>query len=127
MRHEQLITRNISELADLVVSFHELSETYSWLHLIQDHTGFMLLDLRIGKVLFYYPFKHFKDMAAEMRSLQRDIVKCSVANSRYNINQRLKTPEYWSVKRIANLFGHEDRFFFDEPLYQKVFNKNGNK
>ena len=113
MNHDQLISRNALELADVIRSFHELNACYQDQFTIYlDSQVWELFDTRISKTIISHEFKHFNQFRSDMRKLQRDILNVTVLGQSLGRGYKPKPVDVWSIKAIIKLYGLDDKFFF---------------
>ena len=113
MIHEQLISRNVLELADVIRSFHELNTCYQDQFTIYlDSQVWELFDTRVSRTIIRHEFKHFNKFRSDMRKLQRDILNVTVLGQSLGRGYKPKPVDVWSIKSILNLYGINDKYFF---------------
>lgn len=113
MNHEYLISRNQSELAQVISVFHELNETYrNQFAIYLDSQGWELLDMRTGMSVIKLPFNQFRKLIESMRILNHDIIAVGCAV----FKPRLSSSDVWSIKRLYKTYGHDDYFFSDSRI-----------
>ena len=113
MNHEQLISRNHHELAEVIRVFLELNESYQDQFCIyMDSQNWELFDTRVCRTIIKHEFKHFNQFKHDMMKLRRDIINVGCVNYSIGRQRRPKPVEVWSIKALINLYGFEDKYFF---------------
>lgn len=116
MSHDQLISRNAHELANVIRVFHELNECYrNQFCIYMDSQVWELFDTRCARTIIRHQFKHFNQFTQDMIKLKHDIINVGCVNASIGRNRKPKSTEVWSIKSIINLYGFEDKYFFDNP------------
>lgn len=119
--YAQYLSRYSSDLADMMVSFHELNHYYgNQLILSVDSKNWELFDLRISKPIVSFPFKKVFDFRLFFNNLLHDMCNAHLLNSIYMGNRKLKRTEYYSIKRILNLYGFDEYFFTNKKLINYI-------
>lgn len=117
MSHEQLISRNHHDLAEVIRVFHELNDAYKDQFVIyMDSRSWELFDTRICRTIIRHEFKHFNQFKSDMIKLKHDIIKCRCVSWSIGHNRKPKSTEVWSIKAILNIYGFEDKYFFDNQF-----------
>lgn len=113
MIHEQLISRNVVELSDVIRTFHKLNECYQDQFVIyMDSHNWELFDTRIGKTIISHEFKHFNQFTSDMRKLMRDITNVTLLSATLGSRRKPKPYEVWSIKSIIKKYSLNDKYFF---------------
>lgn len=117
MSHEQLLSRNKVEFAELVQIFHELNSVYNNQYsLYLDMDYWELFDLRVARPIIRHEFKHFNQFTSDMKRLYHSILMTASANIRCNRYQKPKNNEIWHIKHIIKLYTLSDSYFFGTNL-----------
>lgn len=117
MNHEQLISRNHVEFAQMVNVFHELNSVYdNQFTLYLDSTGWELFDLRTAKVILKNDFKNFNIFTQSMKRLMNDLCNVGVANQLVNRGRKPKNNMIWSIKSLLNYYPLDDRYIYNTNL-----------
>ena len=125
MSHEQLISRNVLELADVIRTFHELNDCYqNQFTIYLDSQVWELFDTRISKTIISHKFKHFNQFTSDMRKLIRDIINVTTLGASLGRGCKPKPCEVWSIKNIVKHYGLDDRYFFSN-IHLKNYIING--
>lgn len=119
MENYQFITRNTSELADIIVVFRELNTVCDkQLILSLDKDSWEVFDLRRCEPLCRYGFKQIRPFREWMVRLKQDIINVSMASYR-------KSPtgsQVSSIKRLYKLYGLAD-YLFNENIKSYIYGK----
>ena len=114
MSHEQLISRNHHELAEVIRVFHELNESYQDQFCIyMDSQAWELFDTRVCRTIIKHSFKHFKQFKQDMMKLHHDIINVGCVAFSIGRYRKPKPSEVWSIKALLNIYGFEDKYFFN--------------
>lgn len=109
----QYISRNLVEIAEVIIRFKELNHTYSDnLSLYLDSIGWEIFDTRRGITIFRHEFKHINRLLTQMQTFNFDLANLYNLRSRLSIGKNPTTSEVASLKRIYRLYGF-DRYFFN--------------
>lgn len=121
MLNEQFVTRNIRELADVIIDFRELNDVCDsnlYLTLEQDH--WEVFDGRVCKSILRYPFKHIRILKEEMNQLRRDFIKVGLVAA---TGKPIDKTEHASIRRLYNMYGMCDFIFSTNYLKNYVYAK----
>lgn len=118
----QFISRNIMEIAEVVIRFKELNASYSDnLCLYLDSQIWEVFDQRRSITIIRHDFKHVRQFLEDMKRFTRDFVNLGSANVRLSRNQTLKLPEVISVKHLYKVYGLDNYLFQNENLKNYIY------
>lgn len=118
--HEQLISRNHQNLAEVIQVFLELNDSYQGQFCIyMDSQVWELFDTRVAKTIFKHQFKHFNQFRQDMLRLKHDIINVGCVNWSIGRGRKPKPSQVWSIKSLINIYGFEDKYFFSNPFLKE--------
>ena len=126
--YKQFITRNTLEISEVLSTFHELNHYYNN-HLIisMDSEVWELFDLRTSNAVCSYPIKQVCQFTQFMKNLLHDMVNTRTADYFFDGRKKLKRSEYFSIKRILNLYGFDEYFIKNRKLINYIIYGEINK
>lgn len=117
----QFISRNITELADVIIKFRELNDCYDDnLILSLEQNYWEVFDLRLCKPIYRCEFKHIKPLTEFLFQLRIDLGRI------YILRETKKLPnvaEASSIKRLYRLFGYDEYIFKSNLLNHYVYDR----
>lgn len=120
--NSQYISRNIMDIAEVIIRFKELNASYSDnLCLYLDSQIWEVFDQRRGITIIRHDFKHVRQLLDDMRMFTRDFVNLGSANLRLSRKQTLKHPEAISVKHLYKIYGPDSYLFRNETLKKYIY------
>jgi hypothetical protein len=121
MLNEQFVSRNIQELADVIIDFRELNDVCdSNLYLTLEQDYWEIFDGRACKSIFRYPFKHICALKESMHQLKRDFINVGVVAA---TSKPIDKTEFASIRRLYNMYGMCDFIFSTNYLKNYVYGK----
>ena len=101
--NEQFLSRNQSELVNVITSFRELLEVFPHeIVLYLDKDNWEIFSPTFGITILQSKFKHLNTFIQDMNQLRRDII--SVGCIKYHQHKPLSQSETWSMKRMNKIF-----------------------
>lgn len=120
----QFISRNIMEIAEVIIRFKELNACYSNnLCLYLDASIWEVFDQRRGLTIIRHDFKHVRQLLEDMKKFTRDFTNLCSANIRLSRHQTLKLPEVVSIKHLFKVYGHDHYLFQNENIKKYIYGK----
>lgn len=122
--NSQFISRNIVEIADVIIRFRELNSCYSDnLALYLDATSWEVFDVRRSIVLIRHEFKHVRQLLEDMKQYKNDFVNLGVLNYSLSHSRTIKHAEAISVKRLYKVYGDDNYLFNNSNLKKYIYGK----
>lgn len=113
----QFISRNLVEIADVIIRFKELNHTYSDnLCMYLDSQGWEVFDTRRGLTIFRHEFKHVNRLLSDMKRLNLDFINVYSLRSRLSRGRNPTVSEVASLKRIFRIYGYDKYLFSTQQV-----------
>lgn len=120
----QFISRNLVELAEVIVTFKELDAVYSGnLSLYMDANTWEVFDVRRGITIFHRDFKHVRQLCQDMRILKRDFANLYMCIHSISRGRQPNLSESVSIKHIYKIYGMDNYIFTNNAIKKFIYGK----
>lgn len=120
--NSQFISRNLVELAEVIIQFRELASVYPHVTMYMDMDSWEIFDTRRCLVLIRHDFKHVRQLSHDIRQLMHDVV--NVSSACYHISSgSITLKEAVSVKHIFRRYGLDNYFFKSKLIKTYIYGK----
>lgn len=110
MNH-QFISRNQSELLNVIIRFRELTHIYQdFLTLYLEKDFWEIFDMRVGRTIFRHRFKHVSALLENIRRLEHAILE--VGCIKYRIDGKPSKVQSNCIKFLQTLYKPSEIIYF---------------
>lgn len=122
--NHQFMTRNMHDLAEVIIRFKELDSVYHGnLSLYLDSASWEVFDVRRGITIIRHDFKHVRSLLEDMRLFIRDFTHLWWANTSASRGRNLDLKEAISVKHLYKVYGMDTYLFKSKHLREYIYGK----
>lgn len=120
----QFISRNIQELAEVIIRFRNLDSMYRGnLSLYLDSDTWEVFDIRRGIIIIRHDFKHVRQLCRDMRILSNDFANLGMVIHTISRGCKPSLSESVSLKHLYKIYGMDEYLFTNKFIKNYIYGK----
>lgn len=122
--HQQFVSRNANELAEVISCFNELCKnTHNRFCLYLDMNGWEVFDQNLAVVVIRHDYRHLRDLSIDIRKIQNDFMYIGLGT----FDRKYFRLAAGSARRLIKIYGYEKfTYLFPDYDIRKAFQTMAN-